>query len=244
MSHIFNQYKYVFQMQFLRNSGFLAFFALIQILLAIGIVIGLTYLIPDASSESILFLATGAPTLILIVTGMVILPQQIGTAKSDGYMEFMRTWPINRAVILGADTTLWLLITVPAIAVSSAIAHFMFDPGYDVSWTVIPALLMIALTSIGVGYGLSYLLSPEASLGASQVIVFGAMMFSPVNFPIERLPEWLQALHQVLPIYSMAEVMRSSLAASTFTVSAGNYINLLIWCILGYGGAIYILNRK
>lgn len=244
MSQMFNQYKYVFQMQLLRNSGFLMFFALIQILLAIGIVIGLTYLIPNPTSNSILFLATGAPTLILIVTGMVILPQQVGTAKSDGFMEFMRTWPINRAVILGADTTLWLCITIPAIAVSSAVAHFMFQPGYDVSWTVIPALLMIALTSIGVGYGLSYLLSPEASLGASQVIVFGALMFSPVNFPMERLPEWLQALHQVLPIYSMAEVMRSSLAASTFTASTGNYINLLIWCVVGYGGAMYILNKK
>ncbi|MFO1446261.1 ABC transporter permease [Bacillus sp. Bva_UNVM-123] len=242
--NVFHQYKYIFQMQFLRNSGFYIFFMLIQILIAIGIVIGFTYLIPTPDKGTILYLATGAPTLILIITGLVILPQQIGTAKSDGYMEFMRTWPVNRAVILGADTTLWLLIAVPAIAVASIVAHFMFQPGYEVSWTVIPAILMIALTSIGVGYGFSYALSQTTSLAISQIVVFGALMFSPINFPMERLPEWLQTLHIVLPIYSMAEVMRASLAASTFTASAGNYINLLIWCIVGFGGAIVILNKK
>ncbi|RDW15860.1 ABC transporter [Oceanobacillus arenosus] len=241
---LLSHYKYVFQMQFLRNAGFLVFMALIQILISIGIVIGFTYLIPDPDTSTILFLATGAPTIILIMTGLVILPQQVGTAKADGYMEFMRTWPVNRSVILGAETTIWLLITVPGIVVSSFVAHLMYSPGYDISWTIIPALLMIALTSIGVGYGFSYLLSPTASLGISQVVVFGALMFSPVNFPMDRLPEWLQTLHEFLPIYSMAEVMRASLAASTFEASTWNYLNLFIWCILGYGGAIFILNKK
>ncbi|GIO24033.1 ABC transporter permease [Oceanobacillus sp. J11TS1] len=242
--NIFRHYKYVFQMQFLRNAGFLIFMILIQILVSIGIVIGFTYLIPVPDTNAILFLATGAPTIILIFTGLVILPQQVGTAKSDGYMEFLRTWPVNRAVILGADTTIWLIITVPGIVISAFVAHFLFSPGYDLSWTVVPALLMIALTSIGVGYGFSYLLSPTASLALSQVIVFGALMFSPVNFPMDRLPEWLQILHEILPIYSMAEIMRASLAASTFEATGGNYINLLIWCVLGYGGAIFILNKK
>jgi len=237
-------YKCVFQMQLIRNAGFFIFITLLQILLSIGIVIGFTYLIPNPDTETILFLATGAPTIILIFTGLVILPQQIGTAKTDGYMEYIRTWPVNRSVILGADTTIWLLITLPGIIVSTIVAHLMFTPGYDISWTVIPALLMIALTSIGVGYGFSYLLSPTASMGISQIVVFGALMFSPVNFPMERLPEWLQSLHEVLPIYSMAEVMRASLAASTFDATLGNYINLMVWCVLGFGGAIFILNRK
>ena len=241
---ILNEFKYVFQMQFIRNAGFLIFMVLIQILISIGIVIGFTYLLPAPDTQSILYLATGAPTIILIFTGLVILPQQVGTSKTDGFMEFMRTWPVKRSTILGADTSIWLLITIPGIVIASVVAHLMFSPGYDVSWTVVPALLMIALTSIGVGYGFSYLLSPTTSLAISQVVVFGALMFSPVNFPMDRLPEWLQTLHEILPIYSMAEVMRASLAASTFEATMGNYINLVIWCVLGYGGAIYILNRR
>ena len=121
-------------------------------------------------------------------------------------------------------------MTVPGIVVSSLVAHFLYHPGYDISWTVVPALVMIALTSIGVGYGFSYLLPPEASLGLSQVIVFGALMFSPINFPMERLPEWLQTLHKVLPLHSMAEIMRASLASSTFTPGASK---ITLFCLYG-----------
>lgn len=36
-------------------------------------------------------------------------------------------------------------------------------------------------------------------------------------------------------------VMRTSLAASTFDALVRNYMNLSIWCVVGYGRAIYIL---
>lgn len=242
--NVLNDFKSVFALQFLRSSGYLVFFMIIQIMISLGIVIGFTYLIPDPGSESILFLATGAPTLILIITGLVILPQQIANAKIEGYIDFMRTWPVNRAVILAADTLTWLLITLPGIFVASLCAHFIFKPGYDVNWTVIPALLLIALTCIGVGYGFTYLMPPQAAMALSQVLIFGALMFSPINFPMDRLPEWLQVLHTVLPMYSMAEVMRASLAASTFEAGIGHFINLTIWCVLGYGGAAFILTKK
>lgn len=83
-----------------------------------------------------------------------------------------------------------------------------------------------------------------ASLALSQIIVFAALMFSPVNFPMERLPEWLQTLHEYLPIYSMAEVVRASLAETTFTADGWHYFKLIIWSVLGFGSAIYILNKK
>jgi ABC-2 type transport system permease protein len=242
--NLVNHYKTIFQIQFIRNFGFFIFMTLLQILISIGIVIGFTFLIPDPDTETLLFLSTGAPTMILIIVGMVILPQQIGTSKTDGYLEYMRTWPVKRFIILLADTSIWIMITLPGIIVSSIVAHFMFTPGYDISWTVIPVLLMIALTSIGVGYGFSYLLSPNTSMSISQIVVFGALMFSPINFPLDRLPDWLQSLHRILPIYSMAEVMRASLAVSSFEATLGNYINLFIWCFLGFGGATLILNKN
>lgn len=239
-----SQFKYVFKMQFLKNSGNLVFFAIIQIMISLGIVIGFTYLFDNPDSNVILFLSTGAPTLILIITGLVILPQQIGNAKAEGYIEFIRTWPVNRGLILGADTLSWLIITIPGIAIATLCAHLMFDPGYDISWTIIPSLLLISLTSIGVGYGFSYALPPQLSAALSQILIFGALMFSPINFPMERLPEWLQTLHHILPLYSMAEVMRASMAVSTFSVDFIHYIKLMIWAVVGFGGAIYILNKK
>ncbi|MEJ6952289.1 ABC transporter permease [Natronospora cellulosivora (SeqCode)] len=238
-----SNFKNVFEMQFRRSSGYIVFFALIQIMMSLGILIGFTYFMPENDPYSILFLATGAPTLILIMTGLVILPQQIGTGKAEGYHEFSRSWPVNRAIILLADTTLWIAITIPGIVISALVAYFHYDMAYSISFSIVPVFFLIALTAIGVGYGIAYLLPPNAAHILTQLIVFAALMFSPINFPMDRLPQWLQTVHSYLPMYSMAEVMRASLASATFTASIGNYMNLVIWCLLGYGGAIFILNR-
>lgn len=238
------QFKYVFNLQFIRCGGTLTFFMLIHILFALGIAIGFTYLYADIDQSSILFLATGAPTMILIMIGLVSLPVQNSNAKVEGYIDFLRTLPVRRSVIILVDTLIWLCVTLPGIIISTVCSHFIFHPGYAISWTIIPGFILTALTCIGVGYGFSYAFPPQVAMSLSQVIAFGSLMFSPINFPIDRLPGWLQAVHHVLPIYSMAEVLRSSMACTTFSVSSVHYIRLIIWCVIGYGGAIYVLNKK
>lgn len=240
----FNDFKYVFQMQFNKSFGYLPYYVILQIIISLGIVIGFTYLIGSSSTEAILFLATGAPTLVLIITGLVLLPQQIATSKTEGYHQFLRTWPVNRGVILVADTLIWLIVAIPGIVISILVAHFMFYPGYDIAWTIIPAFLLTGLTSIGIGYGFSYLLPPQLSMALSNVLAFGSPMFSPINFPMERLPAWLQNVHELLPLYSMAEVMRDALATSTFAAGTGSYFNLAVWGIVSFCGTIVLLNKK
>ncbi len=240
----FKQFKYVFEIQLLRNAGNLVFFAIIQIMISLGIVVGFTYLFSSPEPGTVLYLATGAPIIILVMTGLVILPNQTITAKAEGYIDFIRTWPVNRAAVVLADTVVWFITTFPGLIVSTICAHFIFHPGYDISWTVVPSILLVALTCIGIGYGYSHALPPPGAMALSQIIAFGALMFSPINFPMERLPEWLQVVHHILPLYSMAEVVRASMAASTFTAEIWHYVVLIIWCIIGYGGSIAILNRK
>lgn len=241
---IFNQIKYVFIWQFHKNSSYLLFFAFLQIILALGIVVGFNYLLSNPDQSEILFLSTGAPTIVLISTGLVVLPQQNSSAKTEGYIDFMRTWPINRAAIMIADTIFWVSITIPGIVISSIFAHYVYEPGFDVSWTIVPALLLTALTSIGIGYGFSFVLSQNATLMLTQILVFGSLMFSPINFPMDNLPSVLQSIHRVLPLHSMAEVIRGSLAQSTFTVDISHYFILGAWCLVGYFISIKILNKN
>ncbi|MBY7142532.1 ABC transporter permease [Virgibacillus sp. NKC19-3] len=240
----FNDFKYVFQMQFNKSFGYLPYYMILQMIISLGIVIGFTYLIGNSNTESLLYLATGAPTIVLILTGVVLLPQQIATSKTEGYHQFLRTWPVNRGIILVADTLIWLIVAIPGIVISILVAHFMFHPGYDVTWNLVPALLLTAFTSIGIGYGFSYLLPPQLSMVLSNVLAFGSLMFAPINFPMERLPAWLQNVHDFLPLYSMAEVMRDALATSTFAASTGNYVNLAVWGIVGFCGTIVLINKK
>jgi len=239
-----NQYKQVLKFQVFRIVGSIAVFTIVQIIISLGIAIGFTYLYSDVDQQSILYLATGAPTIVLIMTGLVILPNQISNARIEGHGEFLRTLPVNRAAIIMADTTIWLLVTIPGIVISTLATNFIFQPGFHISFWFIPAYLLCALTCIGVGYGFSYAMPPMLAMALSQVIAFMALMFSPINFPMSRLPAWLQVVHTILPIDAMAQIMRASLAVSSFEVNSLTVIKAIVWCIVGYGTSIAILNKK
>ena len=78
----------------------------------------------------------------------------------------------------------------------------------------------------------------------TQVIIFGVFMFSPVNFPPERLPAWLAALHRLLPVQAMAEVVRGALAGGEFAAGGRAYLVLGGWCVAGFAASYAALARR
>ena len=78
----------------------------------------------------------------------------------------------------------------------------------------------------------------------TQVLVIGVLVFSPINFPAERLPEWLQSVHAVLPVQAMGEVIRGSLAADTFPLTAGPFMLLTAWCAAALALSYLTLRRR
>lgn len=172
-----NQYVQVLKLQSFRILGSIEVFAIMQVIISLGIAIGFTYLLDTTDSVSILYLSTGAPTIVLIMTGLVILPNQISSARMEGHADFLRTLPVNRASIILADSTIWLLITIPGVIISTITTNLLFNPGYQFSPMFILAYLLCGLTCVGIGYGFSYALPPMIAMALSQVIAFTALMF-------------------------------------------------------------------
>ena len=62
-----------------------------------------------------------------------------------------------------------------------------------------------------VGFGMAQLIAkPLVTNAIVNALIFVVLLFSPVQFPISRLPLWLADVHRVLPIYYLAEVLRAS----------------------------------
>lgn len=238
-----NEVKYVVELQAKKMGSYLVVFTVLMVVIALGVCIGFSYLMASPDQKDLLYLATGAPTIVLILTALVMLPFQNAGAKMAGYIDFVKSLPVSRKSFLIADVGIWALITVPGIAISIAVAHLIFEPGYNVPWTILPVFVLMVAACFGIGYGYSFLLPAEATMAVSQLIGFSALMFSPINFPIDRMPEWLQFVHELLPIYHMAEVMRASLAHTTFEAGAVSYVVLGVWSVLGFFGAARALEK-
>ena len=228
----------------LRQKTFLPFAIIIQGLFSLGIVIGYPLLFPQIDARTILFIATAAPSITLITMGLVAVPQQVAQARTEGTLDYMRSLPIPRVVYLLADLTVQLLIVLPGVIFGVLVATWRFNLPIDVSPWVVPAVILVVLTATSAGYAMASLLPPLIANLMSQVLVVLVFMFSPLQFPADRLPDWLAAIHRVLPIQAMGEVMRGTLAPAEFPVSAGSFVLLGAWCVITFGISWRVLARR
>ena len=214
----------------LRHKYLLPAFTAIQALFAVAIVYGLALLIPDVDAETARYLSSGAWTLGIIAVGCVLAPQITGTSKQEGLLDYQRTLPVARSAILLADAIVWNLAALPGIAVGMLAAAFRF--GLD-----------IHVDAVTVGYAVAFWLPLTATSLVTQVIMIGGLLFSPITFPAERLPEWASTLHQFLPFAPIGDLVREA----AFRAGDAQLTNLLViaaWTVLAYTTAYLALRKR
>ena len=73
---------HVFRLQAQKLGGHLVAYGIFFTVIALGVVIGFSFLVPSSSAgNEMLYLATGAPTIVLIMTALVVVPMQNATAR-------------------------------------------------------------------------------------------------------------------------------------------------------------------
>ncbi|MGZ6265712.1 MAG: ABC transporter permease [Candidatus Limnocylindrales bacterium] len=227
-----------------RLKMFLPLAIVVQALLALGIVAGYPLLFPHIDRTTILYLATGGPAISLITMGLVLVPQLVSSARTEGTLDYMRTLPMPRVVYLLSDMTVWLAVVLPGVVFAVVLAAIRFGLDLQVSLLVVPAVILVTLTATSTGYAMASILPPMLSNLITQVLVIFVIMFSPLNFPADRLPDWLAAIHRILPIQAMGEAMRGTLAGNDFPLTAGTFLLLGFWCVATFAGTCAVLTRR
>lgn len=237
-------YALMLKWQTLSNKPMIPLYAAVEIMIAVGFVIGIGFFFPQIDPTIAKFLTTGAPTLILLMVGLVLAPQIVAMARMEGTFDYIWSLPVPRMVYLFADATMWLLVTLPGVVLALVIGAVYHDFSLEISPLVVPALVLIAITSIFVGYSFAYgAPKPQMAHVATQIIVFVIMIFSPVMYPIEQLPGWMVTVHNVLPVKYMADLSRGTLTdldvnlGLAFAVTGG-------WCLAGFAATYIIVRRR
>lgn len=227
----------------LRLRVVLPLIIVVQAGLAVGVVVGFSFLVPRVNSEVATYLSTGAATLGLVIVGLATAPQMVAQSKLEGTFDYTRAWPVARLAFLLSDMTVWLVTALPGLVIALLVAALRFDIEFQISPLVIPAFLLTAVCSTALGYGLAYATQPALTSVLAQFVLFVSLMFSPILFPKDRLPGWLAGVHEVLPFDSMATIVRSSLTAPT-TASWSNYLIVLAWMMLGFAVTLRVMARR
>lgn len=216
------------------TGAMLPLIVVVQAVLAAGIIIGFGFLIPDITPESALFLSSGAPTILLLTIGLVIVPQGISRAKAAGAFDYQRALPVARPLLLVVDLVVWALIALPGVAVGLLVAWLRYDIAFAFDWPLlIVASLLVTTMATAVGYAIAVSLQPMLAQMVSQVLVFFVLLFSPITFPAGQLPSWFQTLHAALPIQPAADLMRAGIASDAFAAGGRDLLVLVLWTALG-----------
>lgn len=237
-------YGLLLKWSLLRLRTYLPLIVSIQILLSVGIVLGFSLLVPQVDPVTALYLATGAPTVSLISVGMVLAPQMVAQQKARGVFDYHRAMPVARLAMLAADASVWLALALPGLVLALVVATLRFDLDLAVSPLVVPAVLLVALVAVAVGYGIGYLARPEVAGVITNLIVVIALMFSPINYPAERLPGWLAAVHQVLPFQHMAQAIRETVDVPAGGIPVLPFVMLAAWGLAGLAVTYRIMTRR
>lgn len=216
----------------------------VQIGIAIGFIYGISFFFPAITPEIAKFLTTGAPTLILLIAGFVIGPQIIASSRLEGTFEYLWSLPIARITNLAANATVMFASILPGIVLAVVLGAYHFDFSLDISLLVIPAAILTGMSGSFLGFSMAFLVpKPMMVMVITQIFSFVVMLFSPVMFPAERLPGWLQSIHTVLPIQYMADLTRGTL--TNLDVNLGlAFIVVGAWCIAGLIITIIVINRR
>ena len=77
-----------------------------------------------------------------------------------------------------------------------------------------------------------------------NVIIFAVLLYTPVAFPPQQFPAWLVHVHQALPFYNMAIVLRGALSTGLVSDVARSYAILGAWTLAGLAVAGWVTSRR
>jgi ABC-type multidrug transport system permease subunit len=124
----------------------------------------------------------------------------------------------------------------------TAVAVLSFSPivgiDIDLSWWLIPVLVLTSLSLTGLGVIIATW-SPSQEVGNVMANMVGIMvtLLSPVYFPIERMPHWLRWVVRFSPYTHAGEAVDRILSGSGGFETEVMYLALITAAGLGIGVA-------
>src|SRR5690606_25016507 len=229
----------------------------------------LSYLLPTAVLLSVLFFqrdseingiplgTTSVPGVLGMTVafgGLISMGQLMVAEREDGTLLRAKAVPHGMAGYLVGKIVTVSGMTLASMAILLIPSLVMFD-GFDLgagSWPVLLGITLLGLAAtVPIGAVFGSLFDTPSSMGLIMIPMTGLIVISGIFFPITVLPEWLQGVAQVFPVYWLGLGMRSALLPDAMAAAAigGSWRHLEtvgvlgLWAVVGFVVAPVVLRR-
>lgn len=225
--------------------SFLYLVLLIQILMGAGMAYMYGFYFGEIPEIARTYIVTGIPALALVPVGFVLVPNSIMNHKFRDTYDFVWSLPVPRMASAAATFTLFTALALPGSIVSLWIAHIKYAIELQISWSVVPAIALTSLMATSVGFALGHAVpEPRVTNLITNLVIFLALMFSPIVVPIGQFPAWWGSVHEALPFYHMANVVRAGLSEGLVDSLATSWAILAGWTAASWILAAWVVGRR
>ncbi|WP_236243734.1 ABC transporter permease [Streptomyces sp. CC228A] len=206
-------------------------------------------------------LSTGAfmlPSMLgmtLAFTGMMTTAQLLATEREDGTLLRAKAVPHGMVGHLVGKIVMVSGTALASMALPFAVGVFLVDgvarQGGGALLTLVWVVPLGLLATLPAGAVIGSLVSSPRAVGLLMLPVMGLIVISGIYFPLSELPEWLQIVGQIFPVYWLGLGLRSALLpADAVTAEIGDSWRHLetvgvlgAWAVVGLLVAPAVLRR-
>lgn len=218
---------------------------LVQIMMGVGMAVMYGFFYPDVDRTTALLITTGVPTLALVPLGFVLIPSGVAQQKVVGTFDFIWSLPVPRSAQMTASFLLHSALALPGTALALLVGCWTYDVDLSLSWVLAPAVLLSAVMCVAVGYGIAMLVENALIVNLiTNATVFLVLLFTPIVYPLANQPVAMQRMHEVLPFYPMAQVIRAGLTDGMVTNLGASFLVVGLWAVAGTAVTAWAVSRR
>ena len=166
----------------------------------------------DSGPETLGYVLTGNMVFALLMEGVGKVSSNFSYMRSNGAFVYFASLPIYRSALIVATALAFLLLSLPATAVTLLMGGLILHLPLNVSpWLVIVIpLICVSLSGLGALLGLVGQ-TPEQVNSFSLLVSIFLFGFGPVLIPPDRLPPIINTLSVFSPATYAASALRQTI---------------------------------
>jgi ABC-2 type transport system permease protein len=169
--------------------------------------------VDSTSLNYIDFLLPGIIAIAIMISTVIGLSTVLVDWRKRGILRRLKLTPMPLSEFLASRVLASLALTLLQVAVLIAFGAVVF--GISISptaWAAVPVALAGALCFLAMGFTVGSLVNePETADAVTNVITNPMMFLSGTFFPVSAMPQFVQSIAKVLPLYYMANGLRDAI---------------------------------
>jgi len=167
----------------------------------------------------------------------------VAVERAQGWSRQLRLTPLNPVANVVVKMMAGMMFGLIAVIATYAVAAFAGVTLAPVQWIVtgLAAWLLASAVFTTLGLMVGYMVPGENSAQITSLAVVLLSFLGGLFFPLSSMPDFLQTIGKLTPVYGIGELARAPLTGDAFDLGA--LINAVVWLAVFVAGTVYFFRR-